>query len=561
MLSTSPATNLGAIVKEYVDRMLPVDGSMKVLLLDSETMSIISVAYSQSQLLSHGVFLIDTITNQKRQAMPTMRCVCFVRPTKDSIAAVAEEVKAARYQSYAIILSSALSTESLDILARNDHSELVNRVEELFADTVTINSDFFTIPLSPHELTSNFIPPRMSRRAAEGLAALCVAMRRKPHIRFQRSSEYATRIANELVDVFRSDAELYDFKPRDTVLLVMDRSEDPVTALLTPWTYQAMLHELVGLDLNRMLLPGAKADEGYVFSQADDQFFAANMFNNWGEICESVKAYVDQCKKTLNIDRSTATIEEVKQFMQKLPQTKAMTGSVTKHATVVSHLSTIIKTRGLLEVSLLEQDIVATSNQSEHWARLVDIAKKASTDPIDTLRLCLIYNLRYEKPGTPSRTDELLNGTPHQTTVRKLRKYYGDRPTDQLFAASGMMASVVSFVKGMSEEGNIYTQHEPVLKKHLVALSQGKLSTDTFPYLVPSGGIPGVFKPKEVIVFICGGCTFEEAALIHSINAGTGQKTSSGDVAKPIIAGDMKVVLGGTATTNTRSFIEELERY
>ena len=102
-----------------------------------------------------------------------------------------------------------------------------------------------------------------------------------------------------------------------------------------------------------------------------------------------------------------------------------------------------------------------------------------------------------------------------------------------------MLSSVVSFVKGMNEEGNIYTQHEPVIKKHLVALSQGKLNHEQFPYALPASGVPGVFKPKEVILFMCGGCTFEEAALVHMINAGTGQKTSSGDVAKPIIGTDM----------------------
>lgn len=31
------------------------------------------------------------------------------------------------------------------------------------------------------------------------------------------------------------------------MVLILDRREDPITPLLNQWTYQAMLHELIGL--------------------------------------------------------------------------------------------------------------------------------------------------------------------------------------------------------------------------------------------------------------------------------------------------------------------------
>ena len=36
------------------------------------------------------------------------------------------------------------------------------------------------------------------------------------------------------------------------VLLIIDRRDDPVTPLLSQWTYQAQVHELLGLDMNRV---------------------------------------------------------------------------------------------------------------------------------------------------------------------------------------------------------------------------------------------------------------------------------------------------------------------
>jgi vacuolar protein sorting-associated protein 45 len=38
----------------------------------------------------------------------------------------------------------------------------------------------------------------------------------------------------------------------NTVLLILDRREDPITPLLNQWTYQAMIHEILGIANNRV---------------------------------------------------------------------------------------------------------------------------------------------------------------------------------------------------------------------------------------------------------------------------------------------------------------------
>lgn len=51
------------------------------------------------------------------------------------------------------------------------------------------------------------------------------------------------------------ERQLFDFGNRGgenlPVVMLLDRKEDPVTPLLLQWTYQAMVHELIGLDANR----------------------------------------------------------------------------------------------------------------------------------------------------------------------------------------------------------------------------------------------------------------------------------------------------------------------
>ena len=52
----------------------------------------------------------------------------------------------------------------------------------------------------------------------------------------------------------KSNEILFDFRPSQVppLLLIIDRLNDPVTPLLSQWTYQAMVHELLGIQNGRV---------------------------------------------------------------------------------------------------------------------------------------------------------------------------------------------------------------------------------------------------------------------------------------------------------------------
>jgi len=54
----------------------------------------------------------------------------------------------------------------------------------------------------------------------------------------------------------QSEASLFDFRLTQVapLLLILDRRNDPVTPLLSQWTYQAMVHELIGIHNGRVNL-------------------------------------------------------------------------------------------------------------------------------------------------------------------------------------------------------------------------------------------------------------------------------------------------------------------
>lgn len=52
----------------------------------------------------------------------------------------------------------------------------------------------------------------------------------------------------------QTESSLFDFRLTQTppLLLILDRRNDPVTPLLSQWTYQAMVHELIGIQNGRV---------------------------------------------------------------------------------------------------------------------------------------------------------------------------------------------------------------------------------------------------------------------------------------------------------------------
>ena len=82
------------------------------------------------------------------------------------------------------------------------------------------------------------------------------------------------------------------------LLLLLDRRDDPVTPLLNQWTYQAMVHELLGINNNRVDISSAPdlpkdIQKEVVLAPEQDAFYQQNMFLNYGELAENVKNLMD----------------------------------------------------------------------------------------------------------------------------------------------------------------------------------------------------------------------------------------------------------------------------
>lgn len=172
------------------------------------------------------------------------------------------------------------------------------------------------------------------------------------------------------------------------------------------------------------------------------------------------------------------------------------------------------------------------------------------------LRLVALYSLRYEKHPSnalPILVDLLsaAGNVPQRRIdlIAKLLIYHSSLQQTQstggisdMFESAGIFSGARDRFKGLKGVENVYTQHSPRLELTLQNLIKGRLRDQQYPFVEHGGSTKD--KPQDIILFLIGGVTFEEAKCVSQINA-----SSPG----------VRIVLGGTSVHNSATFLDEME--
>ncbi|XP_029126092.1 vacuolar protein sorting-associated protein 45 homolog isoform X3 [Cajanus cajan] len=458
-------------------------------------------------------------------------------------------------------LESITYDTQIHLLADSDEQEIVQQVQEFYADFVAIDPYHFTLHVPSHYiymLPAVIDPTTVQRfcdRVVDGLAAVFLALKRRPVIRYQRTSDIAKRIAQEASKLmYQEESGLFDFRRMEVapLLLVIDRRDDPVTPLLNQWTYQAMVHELIGIQDNKVDLKSIgkipKDQEEVVLSSEQDSFFKTNMYENFGDIGMNIKRMVDEFQQVSKSSQNIQTIEDMAKFVDNYPEYRKMHGNVTKHVTLVTEMSKIVEERKLMSVSQTEQELACNGGQGAAFEAVTNLLNNESISDVDRLRLVMLYALRYEK-DSPVQLMQLFNKLASRSAkykpglVQFLLKQAGvDKRTGDLFGNRDLMNIARNMARGLKGVENVYTQHQPLLFQIMESIVKGRLRDVDYPFV--GNHFQQGSRPQDVIIFIVGGTTYEESRSVAMQNA-----SNTG----------IRFILGGSSVLNSKRFLKDLE--
>lgn len=562
-----PKMSVIKAVHDYVHSVLTRVSGMKILLVDTETVGIVSMVLSQSQILEQEVFLVEVIDKASGNESPDgghnmkhLKAVALLRPSAINFIALTKELKAPRFSEYHLFFTNVVPHNRLEQLAGCDESELVHQVQEAYADVFAINSDLFslnipsTVSLTAQQSLWTSYEESILTRIVDGIFSVAVALRMHPLVRYARTSPLCFKIAQLMQAKIDDEHILFDQLgvSAQSIILLTDRRADPVTPLLNQWTYQAMCHELIGLDKNRMDLrrsPGVKKEfEEIVMSGVQDKFFDENLVSNFGDLAINIEKYLAKFQEQTKSNSKIASIDDMQRFIDQYPDFKRLSGNVSKHVTVVHELSRLVSVGNLISVSALEQEIACEDSRQDQLTKVLIALSDPKTQQLEKLRLVLLYATKYagDAGGVVQLRAALtsLGVSGDQVGLIDLLQEYC---RDYFRAEDGAKRNVLSLIKNATGFGgieNVYTQHKSLLHAQLDQLLRGKLKDTAFPFMESKRRpVVGREKPAEVIAFMIGGATYEEARDVHALN----QQFSS-----------QTVVLGGTNMINSKSFLADV---
>ncbi|XP_050422035.1 vacuolar protein sorting-associated protein 45 [Adelges cooleyi] len=543
-------------VKMYINKMTEDCGpGMKVLLMDKVTTSIVSAVYSQSEILQREVYLFEQLDiNNSTDNLYFMKCITFLRPTKENISLLCKELRNPRYGYYYIYFSNIISKTDIKAIAESDTQEVVREVQEFYADFLAVSPHLFSLNISSCGQCLSWDPLQLTR-CTQGILSVLLSLKKFPLIRFQASSKMCKQLSEKIKEVFSKEENLFDFKQGDIQpqMLILDRREDPVTPLLMPWTYQAMVHELLTINNNQVDLSHVediKPDlQKLLLCAEQDDLYKQNIYKNFGEIGEIMKSLIDDFKSKAKTNQKLDTISDMKAFVENYPQFKKMSGTVSKHVIIMEQLSNFVSQKNLLEVSELQQQIACDIQTSQHLQKIRELIDKDIPED-EASKLIMLYALKSSGKDSSKDINSLVQLLKSKRVaehwielVHDIMKYQSKTLVDNENTLKNAKQITKRFYKDLKGVDNIFTQYVPLLKELIEDFIKSRLKEEHYPYISDINQFTKN-KVQDIIVFVIGGVTYEESMAVHQLNA-----------ANPHV----RIILGGSKIHNSQSFLNEVK--
>eukprot|EP00455_Lapot_gusevi_P017363 TRINITY_DN1924_c0_g1_i4.p1 TRINITY_DN1924_c0_g1~~TRINITY_DN1924_c0_g1_i4.p1 ORF type:complete len:475 (+),score=176.96 TRINITY_DN1924_c0_g1_i4:140-1426(+) len=208
-----------------------------------------------------------------------------------------------------------------------------------------------------------------------------------------------------------------EFNPNRGILLVVDRSLDPVAPIMHEYTYQAMIHDLLetkgdlvvekGLmaDDEEKLPPGMQRKEIPIVLDENDQLWNTIRYMHIALVSEELNRGLVEFMSNNQAARfenrgalENASLQDLVGLAKALPQFQEIKKKYLKHVNMASKCLEIFANNHLKNISELEQDM-ATGVDNEGnklqektlGPRLVEFIKNRDVSVMDKLRLIMIY--------------------------------------------------------------------------------------------------------------------------------------------------------------------------
>lgn len=603
----------------------------KFLIYDTIGQNILGPLMSVDKLKNHNVteyLFID----KDREAVPDVSAIYFVLPTEKNIERICKDLTNHIYDAYYLNFISPLSRSKLEAIAdaalMSDSAQKIKKVYDQYLNFIALEDNLFILrenekePISFYNINRNDATEIEINHAidciVDCLFSVLVTLNIIPIIRCPKGgpAEFvAEKLTKKIRETIRDSRNgLFDSKEskmggstlglsfQRPLLCLVDRTVDMSTPLHHTWTYQALIHDLLPTELNKVQVnesdsktnnkPKLKVYE----LDPGDKFWAEQRGSPFPQVADAVQRGLDEYKKreeelnslksTIGLDgpgdeiamiaESTAKLTSAAKSLPELSENKRI---LQKHTTVASAVLDEIKNRKLDNFFEIEEKIM--NRNLIDRASLDDMLTNPNYgQPSDKYRLFLISYICDNPQLTEDQAERYVTVLEELGCKRTAYDYLKQwkclsitnvaHLQSSLQSSGGVLKTAGMFSKLMSQGSQFVMEgvknlvlnerHLP-LTKIIDGLmdSSSKSSQEAFEY---SYFDPKALKDTEVqrkkvfqdaIVFVVGGGNYIEYQNLVDYCISKSRSATSSSTSR-------HVIYGATDLMNATQFLQQLER-
>eukprot|EP01137_Pigoraptor_chileana_P023083 Opistho-2@88819 len=558
--------NLNTPVKKSLAASEPV---WKVLVYDRFGQDIISPLLKVGELRELGITL-HLLLHSDRDAIPDVPAVYFVMPTAENIARIGRDCRDQLYDSFYLNFISHIPRSMLEELAsaavEADVASLITKVHDQHLNFVSLEPDLFILRNQERDNISFFALNNPEAKdtdiersvddIVDSLFSVLVTLGVVPVIRCPRgnAAEMVTeKLDGRLRDHLKNTRNnLFSDGPsgplstlQRPLLAIVDRGMDLSPVMHHAWTYQALLHDILDMRLNRVVITQAPGADGKSMKPKTfdldpaDSFWQQNKLSPFPQVATEVEnalnAYKVQAEEVTRLsnalggeDGLAAGAERLNSAVMSLPELTERKRVIDMHTTLATALLDQIKSRQLDAFFETEERLMQKSSLERPVTDMIADTILGTVE--DRIRLFAIYMVTADDIPDSVITDceaslkaqaADLDFLPFLKNLRAFSRM-ASLPQAGGSGSTGMLSRMANFNKVLETGSEFFKQGVKSLigKKALPitriveGLMDGK--GDEYRYLDPktlrqdsaSGRPRATFN--EAIVFVVGGGTYVE---------------------------------------------------
>lgn len=539
----------------------------KILIYDKYCQNILSPLIHVKDLRKHGVtlyFLID----KDRKPVHDVPAVYFVQASQSNIQRIVNDASHLLYDSFHLNFSSSIPRPLLEDLAsgllNSDSINRISKVHDQYLEFVTLEENLFSLAQKSSFVQLN--DPSAGDREIEeiiekivsGLFCVLATLAVVPIIRCPRggpaemvASALDQRLRDHLLTKNNLFSEGGNFASsfQRPILCIFDRTFELSVGIQHDFRYRPLVHDVLGLKLNRLSVPGEKGGMRSYELDSSDPFWVANGSLEFPEVAVEIETQLNKYKKDVDeVNRRTGgnadeeydgqdLIGNTKHLMNavnSLPELTERKQVIDKHTNIATVLLGEIKERSLDSYAKKEYDMMVRGGIDRN--ELLSVLKGKGTK-MDKLRFAIMYLISTE--SIPQSEVEMVEAALRESEVDASAFQYVKKikslNVSLASASSASRSNIVDWAEKLygqsisavtaGVKNLLSNDRQLALTRTVEALMDGRPNPEIDSYVLydpraPKSGsgashLKGPFK--EAIVFMIGGGNYVEYGSLQEL--------------------------------------------